>query len=237
MNTKELFPSSEFTPLRKGKLVSKEIFKKGDDVFSVIDVDKLAPHDRDPEKIFCFVLLYIRRLKEAGIKTVPVAGIERLENLIIIRTKYFPWFLDEALASGRAALDESIRAILEIVERASIYHLGIDPTPKNFALSDNQILYGDFFYPFIPEYVRWSRERMDSACPQNKYIIFSQESMFFPLVCGHATLDFLDLGLFNPENVISQFYEICKEKWPDLDFYQELGSYRREKQKLIVVGY
>jgi hypothetical protein len=232
MNTKELFSPPEFIPLRKGKLASKETFRKGEEVFSVIDVGKLSPQDRDPEKIFYFVSAYIDRLNIAGVPIIPIKEIERLGNLVIIHTKYFPCFLDEALASGRVTLEGAITAILVGVERASAYHLGIDPTPKNFAVDGYQILYGDFFYPFVPEYIEWSRKRMDSTCSQNAYILFSQDSMFFPLVCAHAVSDFLDLRLFDPQNVTEQFHKLCREKWPELDFYKELEFYKREKQKV-----
>lgn len=225
----------EGLPLRKGGLSSKENFRWKNYVWSIIDTTKLEPQDKDPKAISNFVREYVTLLNERGISAVEVFAIQVVDPYIVVITRYIDRFLDELVLRGEADLRKSLIAVLEKLSLTSDGLLGIDPSPKNFAVDpEGNILYADLFYPFTRGYVEWSRSRMDSNNQRNAYVCFSQDSMFFPLNFAHAASDFIKLKVDSPEAIIRTVSNFCQSRFSEVNFFSLFESYKKGRRELKV---
>lgn len=142
-----IFEGVHAVALRSG-LSLKENYKVEDAVWGIIDINKLEPQDRDAVSLSLFIEDYVSQLLNANVPTIDVLEIKREDDFVIIKTECMAEFLDHSVKSGKTDFWRAASEILKTIKLASDANVGIDPTPKNFAVSDrNHILYADFFIP------------------------------------------------------------------------------------------
>ena len=228
-NVEALKTSGEFVQLRSG-LTSKETYRSGDKVLSVIDVSRLASQDKNPLKMRDFIEDYISELKKAGIPVVEIFEIILQGDTIIITTKYHDVFLDAQMALGDEQFISGVNGILNALCLIKNCPVGIDPTPKNFAVTEIGIMYADFFYSFCRSYSEWVRSRMDPENPQHRYISIVHDYVYNPLVYAHALADFNQLNIFPPDKTMDLVANHCFYHAPGFDLEYEYNRYLEVKK-------
>ena len=228
-NIEVLANSGKLEQLRGG-LTSKGTYRLGDVVLGVVDVSRLAQQDRDPLRMRDFIENYITELKKAGVTVVEVLEVSLQGGKIVIVTRYQNVFLDNQMALGDKQFTEGVNGILSVLSLIKDSPVGIDPTPKNFAISEGGIFYADFFYPFSRSYVEWIRSRMDPENPQHQYISLVQDYVFNPLVYAHALADFNQLNLFPPNQTMGLVANHCSQCVPGFNIEDEYKRYVERKR-------
>jgi len=226
-----LIRTERLVPLRKG-LTAKETYRFGNLVLGIVDVKKLEPSEQQPSIIRDFIKYYVAELKRAKIPIIEPLSVEVQNQLVVIISDYVPRFLDTEMQTGEISFKQGANLILGIIEKSINSSAGIDPTPKNFAVTSNGVCYADFFHPFTKEYLKWTRSHMDSSNSHHRYIRFSQDSMFPPRVYTHAVSDLIELAVVEPKEVIRHVADFCRSRLPEYDLEKEYYFYREQKADL-----
>lgn len=230
-NIEHLLESNKLQVLKKG-LTSKETYKLGDVVLGVIKTSRLAAHDQDPLKMCNFIANYIHQLKMSGVPLVDVLDVNRQDETIVIVTRFMQRFLDTEMSTKSSRFISGVHEMLEVLSLIKDTSVGIDPTPKNFAVTNEGIVYTDFFYPFTKQYIDWVRNRIDLNNPQNRYVHFIHDYVFFPKVYAHAVKDWQELGVITPEAVFGLVKKETLKQCPGFNLDKELGYYLEKKSLL-----
>lgn len=100
------------------------------------------------------------------------------------------------MAQNQQAFTKGTNQLLNTLLQTRNSQVGIDPTPKNFAWQDGEIMYADFYLPYTHKFIERIRSSMDLINnPRSKYLYFCHDYCFYPIVFVHAIKDINDLEL------------------------------------------
>jgi len=227
----QLLADGELISLRQGR--SKKTYRYGETVLGVIQTENMAITDRDPYFILESILQYISGLNDCGIKTVDLLDAEVQKDNVVISTRYIPLFVDGIMAQNEGKFVNGATQLLNVLTKTKDSQVGIDPTPKNFAWEDGEILYADFYLPYTRNFIERIRSHMDLANnPRSRYLYFTHDYCFYPLVFAHAIKDITDLGLTDSKTVVDLVERHCSEKQMLFNVTSEFQSYLSKRTQL-----
>jgi len=222
-NVENLISLGKLEPLRQGLV--KKTYKYGDVVIGLVKVNDLDIHDRDPIVMRDSVRKYVDGLQDAGVPIVDVIEIGLQGSNLVMVTKFMPQFLDLAMKSGEVDFTNGSNIMLKDIGKTKNTNIGIDPTPKNFTFSKEEILYADFFYPITREYSNWKKNRMVLDTPRRQWIYFAQDYFYYPHVFSHTVCDLSDVGIQSRDQTFQLVSDFCQKNNYDFNLKESLNRF------------
>lgn len=228
-NVEDLLSRGELTPLRQGLV--KETYRYKDAVVGLVRVNQLDVHDRDPAFMCESVRKYVDGLRNARVPIVDVIEVELQGANLVMITKFMPQFLDLAMKAGEVDFVDGSQKMLSDIAKTKDTQVGIDPTPKNFAFTNHEIQYADFFYPITKEYSEWKKSRMVLDTPRRRWIHFAQDYFYYPHVYTHAVCDLADVGIQTRDQTLQLVNDFCQQRGFNLDLPSSLSHYLETRSR------
>lgn len=225
---KELLNSGSLELLRQGQ--SKKTYRMNDIVLGIVDTSQLS--EQSPIFLRDSIDNYVSELKQCGVSTVDVLEIEAQGEHVVTVSRYMPDFLDHAMQKDKDSFLNGANQIFLNLLKIKEGSVGIDPTPKNFAISEGGILYADFYLPYTRQYIQEIRKQMNLDKPIDAYHYFSHDYNFYPLVFAHATSDLAETGKLPFNEALDLTISFCNTTQTRVNLTEMFGEYISRKSEL-----